>query len=121
MALRASIGQYYSVDSPVHRLDPRVKLVSALAFMVSCFFVDSPSTLLLAGLAIGLAVAFARVPARRLLSHLKRAGTALLMVTHSMEDVAELADQVVALACGRRVDPSLARESREVGRHGAAR
>ena len=42
MALRASIGQYLSVDSPVHRLDPRIKLVGSLAFMVSCFFVHTP-------------------------------------------------------------------------------
>ena len=58
---------------------------------------------------------------RELIRALKRAGTTLLMVTHSMEDVAELADQVVALECGRRVDPSLALDSREVGGHGAAR
>lgn len=62
-----------------------------------------------------------RARVRALIRDLKRAGTALLMVTHSMEDVAELADQVVALACGRRVDPSLALDSREVGSHGAAR
>ena len=30
MALRVSIGQYYAVDSPVHRLDPRVKLVGTI-------------------------------------------------------------------------------------------
>ena len=62
-----------------------------------------------------------RARVRELIRALKRAGTTLLMVTHSMEDVAELADQVVALECGRRVDPSLALDSREVGGHGAAR
>lgn len=62
-----------------------------------------------------------RARVRALIRVLKRAGTTLLMVTHSMEDVAELADQVVALAGGRRVDPSLAFDSREVGSHGAAR
>lgn len=62
-----------------------------------------------------------RARVRALIRDLKRAGTTLLMVTHSMEDVAELADQVVALAGGRRVDPSLALDSREVGGHGAAR
>lgn len=61
-----------------------------------------------------------RARVRELIRVLKRAGTTLLMVTHSMEDVAELADQVVALAGGRRVDPSLAFDSREVGSHGAA-
>ena len=62
-----------------------------------------------------------RARVRELIRVLKRAGTTLLMVTHSMEDVAELADQVIALAGGRRVDPSLAFDSREVGSHGAAR
>lgn len=37
MALRASIGQYYSANSAIHRLDPRAKLVATVAFMVSCF------------------------------------------------------------------------------------
>lgn len=71
MALRASIGQYYSADSPIHRLDPRVKLVSALAFMVSCFFVGDAAQLVLAACAVGAAVALARVPLGRLLGQIK--------------------------------------------------
>lgn len=38
---------------------------------------------------------------RDLLRALKRAGTTLIMVTHSMEDVAELADHVIVLERGR--------------------
>ena len=38
---------------------------------------------------------------RDLLCALKRAGTTLIMVTHSMEDVAELADHVIVLERGR--------------------
>ena len=38
---------------------------------------------------------------RDLLRALKRAGSALIMVTHSMEDVAELADHVIVLERGR--------------------
>lgn len=38
---------------------------------------------------------------RDLLRALKRAGTTLIMVTHSMEDVAELADHVIILERGR--------------------
>ncbi len=40
---------------------------------------------------------------RAILHDLKRAGSTLIMVTHSMEDVAELADQVIALDRGRTV------------------
>ena len=71
MALRVSIGQYYSVDSPIHRLDPRAKLVATVIFMVSCFFVSNLPTLVLAAAAVGACIAAARVPAGRLLAQIR--------------------------------------------------
>ena len=71
MALRVSIGQYYSVDSPIHRLDPRAKLVATVVFMVSCFFVSNLPTLVLAAAAVGACIAAARVPAGRLLAQIR--------------------------------------------------
>ena len=65
MAPRA-LNQYCAVDSPIHRLDPRLKLVMAVLYMCSCLFVGSPATLVLAGAAIGLAIGLARVPFGRL-------------------------------------------------------
>ncbi len=35
-----TLGQYYPVDSVIHRLDPRVKLFSAMIFMISLFLFD---------------------------------------------------------------------------------
>lgn len=32
-----SLGQYYSVDSPIHRLDPRIKIVLAVLYIVIVF------------------------------------------------------------------------------------
>ena len=32
-----TIGQYYPVDSPIHRLDPRVKLIGTVLFVISIF------------------------------------------------------------------------------------
>lgn len=32
-----TLGQYYSVDSPIHRLDPRVKIVLAILYIVIVF------------------------------------------------------------------------------------
>lgn len=65
-----------------------------------------------------------RTHARALLKRLKRQGVTLLMVTHSMEDVVELADQVIALDNGHRIDERTltARPSsiEEVGEHGPA-
>ena len=32
-----TIGQYYQTDSVIHRLDPRVKLMGTLIFVISLF------------------------------------------------------------------------------------
>ena len=37
-----TIGQYYQVDSIIHRLDPRVKLLATLIYVISLFVVNSP-------------------------------------------------------------------------------
>lgn len=58
MALRIGIGQYYPKDSPVHRLDPRTKIVCALAVMLSVFFIRTPLQLLYA---LALSAALVRV------------------------------------------------------------
>lgn len=98
MALRASIGQYLSVDSPVHRLDPRIKLVGTLAFMVSCFFVHTPLTLLLAAGAIGAAIACTHVPLRRLLVQIRP--IALFLVITSLVNLLFVQTGAIALSAG---------------------
>lgn len=71
MALRVSIGQYYSADSPVHRLDPRVKFTVSILFMVSCFFVRDAATLALAAASVLAAAVASRVPVGRLVSQVR--------------------------------------------------
>ena len=71
MALRVSIGQYYSTTSPIHALDPRVKLVVTVLYMVSCLVVSDAPTLILAGVAVGGAIALAHVPFGRLLAQIR--------------------------------------------------
>lgn len=44
-----------------------------------------------------------RARMRKLLAHLRDTGTTILLVTHDMDDVAELADRVIALAGGHLV------------------
>ena len=36
-----TLGQYYPVDSIIHRLDPRTKLFGTMVFIVSLFMADS--------------------------------------------------------------------------------
>ena len=62
MALHITIGQYYPTDSPIHRLDPRTKLICALAVMVLVFFIRSPWALALGFAAMAGVVALSRVP-----------------------------------------------------------
>lgn len=98
MALRASIGQYYSADSPVHRLDPRVKVVAALAFMVSCFFVGSAPALALAACALALVAVRSSVHMRTVLSQLKP--LALFLVITSVANLVFVQTGPVAFQIG---------------------
>ena len=36
-----TLGQYYQTDSPLHRLDPRVKIVGTLIYIISLFVVNT--------------------------------------------------------------------------------
>ena len=44
-----TLGQYYQTDSVIHRLDPRVKLVTTVCYIVSLFVVDNFVGYILAG------------------------------------------------------------------------
>ena len=66
-----TMGQYYPVDSPVHRLDPRIKLILTIVFIVVVFMAK---TFLGYALILGfvwLTSRLANVPFRMLLRGLK--------------------------------------------------
>lgn len=66
-----TIGQYFPGRSPVHRMDPRVKLVLTMAFIVM-LFMSSSFYGLLAGIAFTLLTfAVSRIPANMMLKSLK--------------------------------------------------
>ena len=66
-----TIGQYFPVDSPVHRLDPRIKLILTIGFIVSVFLARSFSGYILLFAFIFLVSRLSRVPFRMLLKGLK--------------------------------------------------
>ena len=71
MLKNITMGQYYPVDSLVHRLDPRIKILLTIAFIVAVFMVHS-----LAGYAIVLGFVYltsrlSKVPFRMLMRGLK--------------------------------------------------
>jgi energy-coupling factor transport system permease protein len=71
MAMRLSLGQYVSAQSPIHRLDPRAKVCAALTVMISVFFIHTPQQLAF-GYALTLACVFAsHIPAGRVLESIR--------------------------------------------------
>ena len=57
-----TLGQYYPVDSVLHRMDPRTKLLGTLVFIVSLFFANSISCYVAATLFLVTAVRMSKVP-----------------------------------------------------------
>ena len=66
-----TMGQYYPVDSTVHRLDPRMKLVLAILFIVAVFMAHSFAGYVLLLAFLFFACRMSNVPFRMLLKGLK--------------------------------------------------
>lgn len=66
-----TIGQYYPAKSAVHRLDPRVKIVCTLFFLISLFIQNSILGYVIATLFLGLVIIVSRVPLKFILKGLK--------------------------------------------------
>jgi len=66
-----TIGQYYPVDSPVHRLDPRVKILASMLFIISLFVVEDFYQYLPALFFVVLTVKVSGVPISYILKGLK--------------------------------------------------
>lgn len=57
-----TLGQYYPVDSILHRLDPRTKLFGTMVFIISLFIADDIWAYLTATLFLVLAIRLSHVP-----------------------------------------------------------
>ena len=75
-----TIGQYYKAKSVIHKLDPRLKLVCTLLFLISLFLTRSVMTYLLATLWLIIVIKTSKVPFRFVIRGLK-AIVILLLVT----------------------------------------
>ena len=73
-----TIGQYYDVDSRVHRLDPRTKIIGTLVYIISLFCVKNILGFCLAGIGLLLVVRLARIPLKFILRGLKTVMVLLL-------------------------------------------
>ncbi|MBQ0001362.1 MAG: energy-coupling factor transporter transmembrane protein EcfT [Clostridiales bacterium] len=75
-----TIGQYYPADSIIHKLDPRVKFVGTMIFIVSIFIFNSFPGYFVAGLFLASMIALSKVPPKFMFKGL-RAVFMLLMIT----------------------------------------
>ncbi|MBR1692370.1 MAG: energy-coupling factor transporter transmembrane protein EcfT [Lachnospiraceae bacterium] len=76
-----TLGQYYQGDSVIHRLDPRVKLVATIVYIISLFlYKNSPIVYVLGFAFLALCISLSKVPVRFILRGLK-AIVILLLIT----------------------------------------
>ena len=71
-----TIGQYFSVDSVIHRLDPRTKIIGTFLFIIILFVIRGIYGLLIAGILLMILVKLSRVP----LSYIVRGQKSILFL-----------------------------------------
>ncbi len=75
-----TLGQYYHADSVLHRMDPRVKLVSTLVYIISLFLFQNAVGYVIAALFLVLVIRLSKVPFKFMVKGMK-AILFLLMLT----------------------------------------
>lgn len=66
-----TLGQYYPVSSPIHRLDPRIKLLISMIYLVGMFFVKHFIVFGAVALCVFAVILVSRVPLLKVLKSLK--------------------------------------------------
>lgn len=66
-----TLGQYYQTDSVIHKLDPRVKLVATICFIISLFVVQNWIGYLAAAIFLGIMIRLSKVPFRFIVKGMK--------------------------------------------------
>lgn len=66
-----TLGQYYQTDSVIHRLDPRVKLVTTVCYIISLFIVNNIIGYLIAGIFLAVMIKMSRVPLKFMVRGMK--------------------------------------------------
>lgn len=73
-----TIGQFYNTDSFIHRMDPRVKIVFALVYVITLFFDRNPFLYLSAFLVLAGYVKLSKVPLKFIVKGLRALGMIIL-------------------------------------------
>lgn len=71
MLKNITIGQYFPGDTVIHKLDPRIKIIITLLFIISLFFIDSFIPYFFVVTFIVISIALSNVPIKFILKGLK--------------------------------------------------
>lgn len=66
-----TLGQYYQTDSIIHRLDPRLKIIATLIFIISIFIFTNPYVYLLCTCFLVCMIVMSKVPFRFMVRGMK--------------------------------------------------
>ena len=66
-----TLGQYFPGDTPIHRLDPRTKLIGVVLYFIALFSAKGPVSMGLVFLTLVLSVALSRIKPKSLLKGMK--------------------------------------------------
>ena len=75
-----TLGQYYQTESVIHRLDPRVKLVGTICYIISLFLINSVWGYIVAALFLATMIKLSNVPFKFMVKGM-RAIVFLLLIT----------------------------------------
>ena len=74
-----TIGQFYNVDSPIHKLDPRVKIIFAWVFVIYLFLDKNPFLFLAAFIVLAVYIKLSKVPLKFIFRGMKTLGLIVLL------------------------------------------
>ena len=66
-----TLGQYFPGKSWIHKLDPRIKIIATLLFIIELFIVDNFIGFLIAGIVLGILIVVSKVPVSYIMRGLK--------------------------------------------------
>lgn len=93
-----TIGQFYPVNSKIHRLDPRIKLLATLVYIIDIFVVKSYIGYGLATILLALVVYMSKVPFKLLFKSLK--GIVFIILFTVFLNMLFTSGDTVLLKCG---------------------
>ena len=66
-----TIGQHYPVDSPIHDLDPRLKIIMTFIFIISLFLIESFTGFLFVVAFLTVTITISKVPVKFVIKGLR--------------------------------------------------